>query len=598
MSVALAIERYALIGDMQTGALVGDDASVDWLCVPRFDSDACFAALLGTAEHGRWALSPPAPPRRTRRAYREGTLVLDTELELDDGTVRVTDFMPPRAVDPVLVRIVECTRGRAELEMTLAPRFGYGRQAPWVRLVPGGATMVAGPDALALATPARISAARDHVHGRLRLVQGERTTFTLAWRRSYEAARPAPEPLRALGETEAFWRRWSARCTFEGPHRDAVLRSLVTLKALTFAPSGGIVAAPTTSLPEALGGVRNWDYRFCWVRDATFTLFSLVLAGYVDEARAWREWLLRAAAGDPAQLQIMYGVDGERRLTERELPWLPGYQGARPVRIGNAASEQLQLDVFGELLDALHQAHRAGVPPSADDWALETALLEHLEKIWREPDQGIWERRSAPAPLTHSKVMAWVAFDRAVSSVERMGLPGPAARWRRLRDEIHAEVCARGFDRARNSFVQAYGSTELDASLLLVPLVGFLPPDDPRVRGTVDAITRELVEDGLVVRYRSERASDGLPPGEGVFLPCSFWLADCLGLLGRHDEANRLFHRLLALRNDVGLLSEEYDPRARRLVGNFPQAFSHVALVNAARNLERPGGPAQRRHRA
>jgi GH15 family glucan-1,4-alpha-glucosidase len=594
--VPLRIEDYALVGDMQTAALVGRDGSVDWLCFPRFDSDACFAALLGTPDHGRWLLAARDPERRATRAYRGDSLVVDTEFRTASGTLRVTDCMPPRGAEPDLVRVAECVEGRVAVEMDLAPRFGYGLLSPWIRRVGGGASMVAGPDALRLTTDAPIEVRRDRVVAAFELDRGSRASFVLAWHPSHEPPPRALDPGAAVRETAAWWEEWSSRCSYRGPWREAVVRSLVTLKALTYAPTGGIVAAATTSLPERLGGVRNWDYRFCWVRDATLTLYSLLAAGYVDEARAWRDWLLRAAAGDPAQLQIMYGVAGERRLPELEVPWLPGYEGSRPVRVGNAAADQLQLDVAGELMDCMHQTRLAGLPPSADAWDLQRAILEHLESAWREPDEGIWEVRAERQPFTHSKVMAWVAFDRAVAGAERLGLEGPLARWRALRDEIHGDVCRRGFDPGRNTFVQAYGSTELDAALLMIPLVGFLPPSDPRVRGTVEAIERELREEGLVLRYRSERTADGLPAGEGVFLPCSFWLVDCLALLGRGDDARALLGRLLSLRNDVGLLSEEYDPRQRRLVGNFPQAFSHVALVNAARNLSGPGGPAERRH--
>jgi GH15 family glucan-1,4-alpha-glucosidase len=592
----LPIEDYALIGDMQTAALVGKDGSIDWLCFPRFDSDACFAALLGGPDQGRWLLAPHDRAVRVTRAYRGDTLIVDTEFHTAAGTLRVTDCMPPRGAEPDLVRIAQCIDGRVAVEMDLAPRFGYGAIAPWTRSVRGGASIVAGPDALRLTTDAPIDVERDRVTARFELDRGRRASFVLAWHASHQ---PPPRPVdaaAAVEETEDFWTRWSARCAHEGPWRDAIVRSLVTLKALTYSPTGGMVAAATTSLPERIGGIRNWDYRFCWVRDATFTLYALLTAGYVDEARAWRDWLLRAAAGDPAQLQIMYGVAGERRLPELELPWLPGYEGSRPVRIGNAAAEQLQLDVTGELMDCMHQARRAGLAPSRDAWDLQRAILEHLESAWREPDEGIWEVRSGRRPFTHSKVMAWVAVDRAITAAERFGLDGSVERWRALRTEIHDEVCRRGFDPARNTFVEAYGSRELDAALLMIPLVGFLPPADARVRGTVEAIERELCQDGLVLRYRSDRSADGLPPGEGVFLPCSFWLADCLALIDRRDDARALLERLLGLRNDVGLLSEEYDTSQGRLIGNFPQAFSHVALVNALRNLSRTGGPAEQRH--
>ncbi|MFT3913296.1 MAG: glycoside hydrolase family 15 protein [Anaeromyxobacteraceae bacterium] len=586
------IEDYALVGDMQTAALVHRDGAIDWLCLPRFDSDACFARLLGDEAHGTWTLGPAnGPPLRPpERRYLEDSLVLETVHHARGGDLRVLDLMPPRGEEPDLVRIVECTRGRVRVESSLVPRFAYGAQLPWVRVSPGRASLVAGGDALELATDlggvASLERWEDGVVSAFELGQGERTAFVLTWHPSHRPAPRPVDPLRALEETLAYWREWSARCTYRGPWREAVVRSLVTLKALTFAPSGGIVAAPTTSLPETLGGVRNWDYRFSWLRDATYTLLALLRAGYVEEAAAWRAWLLRATAGHPAQLQILYGVAGERRLTEVELPWLPGYAGSRPVRIGNAACEQRQLDVYGELMDCLHQARLSGAAPDGEAWDFQRRLLDHLEGIWREPDEGIWEPRSGRRQLTHSKVMAWVAFDRAVAGVERLGLTGPVERWRRVRAELHADVLAHGFDAARGTFVQAYGGHEVDAALLMIPLVGFLPGSDPRVLGTIAAVERELRPGaGLVRRYRSGRAPDGLPPGEGAFLPCSFWLVGALRMAGRHAEARALFERLLALRNDVGLLSEEYDDVAGLQLGNFPQAFSHVALVNAAMGL-------------
>jgi GH15 family glucan-1,4-alpha-glucosidase len=521
--------------------------------------------------------------------------VLDTDHEVDGGVLRVTDFMPPRDDDPNLVRVAECLEGTVRVRLELAPRFEYGRARPWVTRREDGLALVSGPDALRLRTDVPVAVHGGDARADLALRRGERAAFVLGWHASHA---PAPRPLdaaAALADSERWWRAWSERCTYEGPWRDAVVRSLVTLKALIYGPTGGMVAAATTSLPEQLGGVRNWDYRYCWVRDATFTLYALLVAGYTEEAGAWRDWLLRAAAGEPGRLQIMYGLAGERRLPEWEVPWLPGYGGARPVRVGNAASAQRQLDVYGELMDCLHRARLAGLPASRDAWALERAVLEHLERTWDEPDEGIWEVRSGRHEFVHSKVMAWTAVDRAVKAVERLGVDGPLERWRALRARIHAEVCARGFDAARGAFTQAYGSRALDASLLMIPLVGFLPARDPRVVGTIEAIERELLHDGLVRRYATGEVDDGLPEGEGVFLPCTAWLADCLALLGRREDAARYLERLLAVRTDLGLLAEEYDPVARRLVGNFPQAFSHVALVNTVRNLADAGGPAEER---
>ncbi len=589
------LEEYALVGDTHAAALVHRDGSVDWLCVPRFDSDACFAALLGGPEHGRWLLGPASPARAARRAYRPGTLVLETDHEVDGGVLRVTDFMPPRDQDPNLVRIAECVGGAVRVRMELSPRFEYGRSRPWLVRHDDGVSLVSGPDALRLRTSVPLTLHGGDARADVTLKRGERAAFVLAWNPSYTSGPRALDAARALEDSDRWWREWTGRCTYDGRWRDAVVRSLVTLKALIYQPTGGIVAAPTTSLPEQLGGVRNWDYRYCWVRDATFTLYALLLAGYTEEAGAWRDWLLRAAAGEPGRLQIMYGLAGERRLTEWEVPWLPGYAGSRPVRVGNAASRQQQLDVYGELIDALHRARISGLAPSHYAWSLERAILEHLESVWDEPDEGIWEVRSGKHEFVHSKVMAWVAVDRAVRTVERLGVEGPLDRWRALRARIHGEVCARGFDARRGAFTQAYGSRALDASLLMIPLVGFLPAKDPRVVGTIRAIERELVHDGLVLRYLTREVDDGLPQGEGVFLPCTAWLADCLALLGRSDDAVRYFERFLSVRTDLGLLAEEYDPAARRLVGNFPQAFSHVALVNTARNLSQEGGPAEDR---
>jgi GH15 family glucan-1,4-alpha-glucosidase len=594
-----AIEDYALIGDLQTAALVERGGSIDWLCFPRFDSAACFAALLGDADNGRWLLAPAGEASSTRR-YLHDTLVLETTWETSDGVARVFDFMPPRGEAPDVVRVVEGVSGRVAMRSELVIRFDYGHVVPWVRRVDGSRVAVAGPDALCLRTSAPTRGENMRTVSDFTVEEGERVSFALTW---YPSHRPVPEeidPDKALAETEAFWRDWNARCKVPLPQewRDLLHRSLTVLKALTYAPTGGIVAAPTTSLPEWIGGVRNWDYRYCWLRDATLTLLALLQAEHVDEALQWRAWLLRAVAGDPADLQIMYGVGGERRLTELELPWLAGYEASGPVRIGNAASEQLQVDVYGEVMDALYQARAHGLPKLGHAWDLQKKLLGYLESAWAEPDEGIWEIRGARRHFVHSKVMAWVAFDRGVRSVEDQGLDGPADRWREVRDTIHAEVCEQGYDEAAGSFVQSYGSQELDASLLLIPLVGFLPASDPRVRSTVEAVERELLVDGLVLRYRTgTQGVDGLPPGEGVFLPCSFWLVDCYELVGRHEEAHALFQRLVALSNDVGLLAEEYDPASQRLLGNFPQAFTHLALVNSAFNvLPHLPSPMHRRH--
>jgi GH15 family glucan-1,4-alpha-glucosidase len=597
--VAGRIEDYALIGDLQAAALVERGGSIDWLCFPRFDSGACFAALLGEAEHGRWLLAPVGTATSSRR-YLHDTLVLETTWETADGVVRVFDFMPPRGEAPDVVRIVEGVRGRVRMRSELVIRFDYGRIIPWVRHVGDARVAVAGPDALCFRTPAPTRGEDMRTVSELVVEEGERVPFVLTWYPSHHEPPKHIDPELALAETESFWRDWNARCTVPLPQewRDLLHRSLMVLKALTYAPTGGIVAAPTTSLPEWIGGVRNWDYRFCWLRDATLTLLALLQADHVEEALEWRSWLLRAVAGDPADLQIMYGVAGERRLTELELDWLPGYEGSAPVRIGNAASEQLQVDVYGEVVDALYQGRVHGVENDHAAWAMQRTLLRHLEHAWTQPDEGIWEIRGARRHFVHSKVMAWVAFDRAVRSVEEHGLPGPVDRWRAIRDEIHEQVCDQGFDETFGSFVQSYGSQELDASLLLIPLVGFLPADDVRVRGTVEAVERELLQDGFVLRYRThEDGVDGLPAGEGVFLPCSFWLVDCYELLGRHDEAHALFERLVGLGNDLGLLAEEYDPRAKRQLGNFPQAFTHLALVNSAFNvLPHLPSPMHRRH--
>ena len=584
-SASSPLEAYALIGDTHSAALVCRDGSLDWLCLPRFDSPACFAALLGDGRNGHWQLRPKGSVTRTTRRYRGDTLILETDFETDEGTVRLVDCMPPRQHHPRVIRQVVGLRGAVTMRMDLRIRFDYGSVVPWVRRAGDTLVAIAGPDALEIRADVPLEAA-DLAHTADFVVgEGERVGFSLTWHPSYRPAPPAVDIGGAIADTEAWWTEWSARSTYEGPWREPVMRSLLTFKALTYEPTGGLVAAPTTSLPERLGGVRNWDYRYCWLRDAALTLEALMAGGYVDEAAAWRDWLLRAVAGDPDDLQIMYGVAGERRLAEYELDWLAGYEGSRPVRVGNAASGQLQLDVYGEVLAAMEVARGLGVEPDPSAWRIQRHIMDWLESNWREPDEGIWEVRGPRRQFTHSKVMAWVAADRAVHAVES-GLDGDATRWRRLGADIHEEVCREGYDAARGTFTQSYGSAALDASLLLIPKVGFLPASDPRVAGTVDAIRRELCRDGLVLRYVPDaHAADGLPPGEGAFLPCSFWLVDDLALLGRHQEAHELFARLLAMRNDVGLLSEECDVASGRLVGNFPQAFSHLALVASARSL-------------
>jgi GH15 family glucan-1,4-alpha-glucosidase len=590
----MKIEDYAFLSDTQTGALVSRDGCVDWLCFPRFDSGACFAALLGEAENGRWRFFPEGEITTTRRCYRGDTLILETEIETADGAVRLIDFMPPRGENPDIVRIVEGVRGSVRMKMELIIRFDYGHIIPWVRKRDGGLEAIAGPDALILRTPVETQGENLTTVADFVVAEGDRFPFVLTWFPSHEKPPRAIHPEHALRQTEEYWTRWAKRCQVEGPWREAVMRSLVTLKGLTYAPTGAIVAAATTSLPEEIGGVRNWDYRYGWLRDATFTLMALMDAGYVDEARSWREWLLRAVAGSSAQMQIMYGVRGERRLEEFEIEWLSGYENSRPVRIGNAATKQFQIDVYGEVLDSMYCAHRAGIESSELDWRLQAALLKFLESKWEEPDEGIWEVRGGRQQFTHSKMMAWVAFDRGVKLIEECHCEAGdnLERWRKIRDEIHAQVCARGYNVAKKAFTQFYGSERLDASLLMMPLVGFLPARDERVVSTVEAIQRDLMEDGLVLRYRPEQDNvDGLPGTEGAFLLCTFWLADCLHLIGRTEEARELFERLLALRNDLGLLSEQYDPRAKRQLGNFPQAFSHVALVNAARILSGDAGP-------
>ncbi len=582
------IEDYAFLSDTQSGALVSRAGSVDWMCLPRFDSGACFAALLGKKENGCWLLRPKGKIKKCTRRYRGDTLILETELQTAQGTIRLIDFMPPRGTNPDIVRIVEGVKGKVTLRMELIIRFDYGSVVPWVRQRHGGLEAVAGPDALILHTPVETHGEDLKTVADFTVTKGERIPFVLTWYASHELPPRKIEAEHALEETETYWQQWSGRHERSGPWRDAVMRSLITLKGLTYGPTGGIVAALTTSLPEEIGGVRNWDYRFCWLRDATFTLIALLGAGYAEEAKAWREWLLRAIAGVPAQLQIMYGVRGERRLDEFELPWLDGYEKSQPVRVGNAASGQFQLDVFGEVMDAIYQAHRAGLETNPADWRMQVALLHFLEKNWQEPDEGIWEVRGPRRHFTHSKVMAWVAFDRAIKLVEHYHCDAnnSLARWKKLRDKMHRSVCRHGYNKKKGAFTQFYGATAMDASILMLPLVGFLPPDDERVLGTIVAVEEDLLENGLVLRYLPrEKKVDGLPGSEGVFLPCSFWLADCYHLMGRKKEARLLFERLLDLRNDLGLLSEEYAPKKKRLLGNFPQAFSHVALVNTALRL-------------
>ncbi|MGA5494877.1 glycoside hydrolase family 15 protein [Streptomyces cinereoruber] len=592
------IEDYALIGDMQTAALVCRDGSVDWLCLPRFDSHAIFAGLLGTEEHGFWRVAPAGPEDAEpapadRRRYRGDSLILESEWDTPRGTVRVTDFMPPRDGAPQLIRIVEGVSGRVPMRSALRMRFSYGRIVPWVHKVGDRTVAVAGPDSVWLDAEAETHGEDLTTYSEFTVGPGERVALTISWQPSHKEPPALADPEGALEATADFWREWVDHCTYHGPYREAVVRSLITLKALTYAPTGGIVAAPTTSLPEEIGGVRNWDYRYTWLRDAAITLSSMLRTGYREEARAWRDWLLRAVAGDPENLQIMYGIAGERELGEAELDWLPGYEGSTPVRVGNGAANQLQLDVYGEVTEALHLAHMTGL--SRNDYAslLQLKLIEYLEKNWDQPDEGIWEVRGPRRHFVHSKVMAWVAVDRTIKLIESGDANGPLERWRELRDEIHRDVCEKGYDKERNTFTQSYGSRELDASLLLIPQMGFLPPDDKRVIGTIEAIQRELsTEDGFVLRYPTageEAGVDGLEGDEGAFLACSFWLADDLAMIGRVDEARTLFEKLLALRNDLGLLAEEWDPRLQRQVGNFPQAFSHVPLIDTALRLTASG---------
>ncbi|MEU8722753.1 glycoside hydrolase family 15 protein [Streptomyces antimycoticus] len=590
--MAQHIDDYALIGDHQTAALISRHGSIDWLCLPRFDSPACFAALLGGPDNGHWRLAPKGAGACTRRGYLDDSLVLESVWETETGTVKVIDFMPQRDRAPDVVRIVEGVSGSVEMLGVLRLRFDYGRIVPWMRRTDGHRIAVAGPDSVWLRSEPEVRTyGKDFsTRSEFTVSAGDRVAFVLTWHPSHEPRPRLVDPYDSLRSSLADWRDWAARCRYEGPHRDAVIRSLITLKALTYAPSGGIVAAPTTSLPEQLGGVRNWDYRYCWLRDSTLTLNSLLRAGYHEEAAAWRDWLLRAIAGDPAELQIMYGLRGERRLPEHELPWLEGYEHSAPVRVGNGAVDQRQLDVYGEVLDTLHLARFAGLPAEPHTWKIQTSLMDFLESAWRDPDEGLWEVRGPRRHFVHSKVMAWVAADRAVRAMEAAPeLSGDVNRWRTMRDAVHREVCEKGYDPERSTFTQSYGSSELDAATLLIPRVGFLPATDPRVIGTIDAVRRELCEDGLIRRYTAVDHVDGLPGSEGAFLACSFWLADALHLAGRHKDARALFERLLALRNDVGLLAEEYDPATGRQLGNFPQAFSHIGLVGTAlTRAERP----------
>ena len=588
------IEDYAIIGDLQTAALVGRNGSVDWLCLPRFDSGACFAALIGDEDNGHWRIAPQGTDSSdtcTRRGYVDDSLVLETYWETRSGIVKVIDFMPQRDKSPDIMRIVEGVSGSVDMSSVLRLRFDFGSIVPWMRRSRGHRVAVAGPDSVWLRSepPVKTWGQQFSTRSSFTVTEGESVAFVLTWHPSHSPRPKLVDPHKALRHTLHDWGKWAAKCTYQGRRREAVLRSLITLKALTYAPTGGIVAAPTTSLPEEIGGVRNWDYRFCWLRDATLTLGALVSAGYLEEAAEWRDWLLRAVAGDPADLQIMYGLAGERRLPESELPWLRGYENSRPVRTGNAAVTQRQLDVYGEVIDSLRLAREAGLDDKPHAWNLQLSLLGFLESTWREPDEGIWEVRGGRRHFVHSKVMAWVAADRAVRTLEENPtLPGDANRWRAMRDAVHAEICAKGYDPVRNTFTQYYGSRELDAATLLIVRTGFLPPDDPRIVGTVDAVREELCSGGLVRRYSTDGMSvDGLPGDEGTFIVCSFWLVDALLRTGRIEEAEELFERLLALRNDVGLLAEEYDTKARRQLGNFPQAFSHIGLVNSALDLAR-----------
>lgn len=595
--MASRIEDYALIGDCETAALINREGSIDWLCWPDFSSTACFAALLGSGENGFWKIAPSDPGAKSSRKYRDQTLIMETTFETSEGAVRLIDFMPIREKNSDVVRIVEGIRGKVDLCMTLSLRFDYGRTVPWVNAIEDGIRAVAGPNLAVLHASVPVRGENLQTVAEFTVSEGHRVWFTLTYGESFVSDPEPTDARQALEDTEKFWTEWIGRMTYSGRYAQVVERSLITLKALTFRPTGGLVAAITTSLPECIGGARNWDYRYCWLRDTTFTLLAMTTAGYFDEAAAWQDWLLRAVAGSPDQVQIMYGLKGERQLVEWQVDWLPGYEDSKPVRIGNAASSQLQLDIYGEMLDTFfHALHGLG-EHTEQDFRVLALLLEHLETIWQEPDQGIWETRGGPQQFTYSKMMAWVAFDRAILIAKKLDSEAPVEKWQKLRETIHAEICSKAFNTKKNAFVQHYGGDQLDAALLLMPLVGFLPADDPRVRGTIQAIEHELMPDGLVLRYDTSKAKDGLPPGEGVFLACSFWMVSCMKAIGRTDDAHALFDRLVGLCNDVGLLSEEYDVNRKRLVGNFPQAFSHISLINAAFDLEGKDGARQRAHR-
>ncbi len=594
--MASKIEDYALIGDCETAALVSREGSIDWLCWPDFSSGACFAALLGSQKHGYWRICPASAGWKSSRKYRDHTLILETTFETAHGTVRLIDFMPIRERNSDVVRVVEGIRGKMSLSMALSLRFDYGRTVPWVTAIHGGIRAVAGPSVTILHASVPVHGENLHTVAKFTVGKGDRVWFTLTYGESFKPDPRPIDPEQALKDTEEFWKRWASHLKYEGRYTDAVERSLITLKAMTFRPTGGQVAAITTSLPEAIGGARNWDYRYCWLRDTTFTLLAMTTAGYFEEATSWQDWLIRAVAGSPDQVQIMYGLKGERQLAEWEADWLPGYENSRPVRVGNAAASQVQLDIYGELLDTFFHALHGMGRHTSNNFRVLMLLLKHLETTWQLPDEGIWETRGGPQQFTYSKVMAWVAFDRAILIAKKLGSDAPIAKWQKLRDTIHDQICRKAFNKEKNSFVQSYGSRQLDASLLLMPIVGFLPAADPRMRGTIEAIERDLMPGGFVLRYDTSKVRDGLPPGEGVFLACSFWMVSCLKAIGRIGDARRLFDRLLALRNDVGLLSEEYDVGRKRLVGNFPQAFSHISLVNAAFDLEHEDEPHHRAH--